>query len=86
VDECKPLVLGLSIGVCLLVCLFATLFKSYTKPPVLKSSRHGLTLAHCNVQLEDLRDTSLTLELHLSSFGPYSRFNSGYKEDKVSLS
>jgi len=31
--------------------------------------RQGLTLAHFKAQLEDLRDTSLTLEPNLSTFG-----------------
>jgi hypothetical protein len=33
----------------------------------------GLTLAHFKAQLEDLRDTSLTLELNVSTFGPHPR-------------
>ena len=37
-------------------------------------------------QLEDLRDTSLTLELNLSTFGPHPWVNLGHIEDKVSLS
>jgi len=46
----------------------------------------GLALAHFRAQLEDLRDTSLTLELNLSTFGPHPRENSDYVGDKVSLS
>ena len=44
----------------------------------------GLTLAHFKAQLEDLRDTSLTLELNLSIFGQPPRVNLGYMGDKVS--
>jgi hypothetical protein len=33
----------------------------------------GHTLAHFRAQLQDLRDTSLTLELNLSTFGTHSR-------------
>ena len=51
-----------------------------------RTSRHGLTLVHFSAQLEDLRDTSLTLELNLSTFGAYPRINLGYVGDKVSLS
>ena len=46
----------------------------------------GLTLAHFRAQLEVLRDTSLTLELNLSTFGTHPRVNLGYMGDKVSLS
>jgi len=35
-------------------------------------------------QLEDLRDTSLTLELSLSTFGPHPRVNLGGVGDNVS--
>jgi hypothetical protein len=42
-------------------------------------SQHGqgLTLVHCSAQLEDLRDTSLTLELNLRSFGTHPLVNLG---------
>jgi hypothetical protein len=46
----------------------------------------GLTLVHFRAQLEDLRDTSLTLELNLSTFGKHPRVSMGYMGDKVSLS
>jgi hypothetical protein len=46
----------------------------------------GLTLDHFSVQLEDLRDTSLTLELNLSTFGTHPRVNLDYSWDKVGLS
>jgi len=46
----------------------------------------GLTLAHFRAQLEDLRDTSLTLELNLSTFGTHPRVTLAYMEDKVCLS
>jgi len=46
----------------------------------------GLTLAHSRAQLEDLRGTSLTLEINLSTFGPHPRVTLGHMEDIVSLS
>jgi len=46
----------------------------------------GLTLAHFRAQLEDLRDTLLTLELNLSIFGTHPRVTLGCMGDKVSLS
>ena len=46
----------------------------------------GLTLAHFRAQLEDLRDTSLTLELNLSTLGPHPRVTLGYMGDNLSLS
>jgi len=58
--------------------------------PVPKPGRcamgQGLTLAHFKAQLEDLRDTSLTSELNLSTLGPHPRVNMGCVVDKVSLS
>jgi len=51
-----------------------------------KARMHGLTLAHFTAQLEDLRDTSLTLELKLSSFGTYPRVHVAYVRDGVRLS
>ena len=48
--------------------------------------QQGLTLAHFRAQLEDLRDTSLTLELNLSTFGTHPRINLCYMGDRVSLS
>jgi hypothetical protein len=45
----------------------------------------GLTLAHFRAQLEDLRDTSLTSELNLSTFGTHPLAHLGYVGDKVSL-
>ena len=50
---------------------------SRPRPPC----RQGLTLAAFNAQLEDLWDTSLTLELNLSTFGTHPHMG-----DKVSLS
>jgi hypothetical protein len=38
----------------------------------------GLTLAHFRAQPEHLRDTSLTLELNLSTFGTHPRVNLDY--------
>jgi hypothetical protein len=48
----------------------------------------GLTLAHFRAQLEDLRDgnTSLTLELNLSTFGTHPRLMLDYMGDTVRLS
>jgi hypothetical protein len=48
--------------------------------------RQGLTHAHFRVQLEDLRDTSLTFELNLSTFGTHPRVRLGFMRDNVSLS
>jgi len=49
-------------------------------------ARQGLTLAHFKAQLEDLRDTLLTLELNLSTFGTHARVNLGYTGEIVSFS
>jgi hypothetical protein len=49
-------------------------------------STQGLALADFKAQLEDLRDTSLTLELNLSTFGPHPRVILGCVGDKLSLS
>jgi hypothetical protein len=46
----------------------------------------GLTLAHFGAQLEDLRNTLLTLELILSTFWTHPPVTLGYIGDKVSLS
>jgi hypothetical protein len=46
----------------------------------------GLTLAPFRAQLEDLRDTSLTLELNSSTCGTHSRINVGHMGDKLSVS
>jgi hypothetical protein len=40
-------------------------------PDVSAAYQQGLTLPHFTPQLEDLRDTSLTSELNLSTFGPH---------------
>jgi hypothetical protein len=54
---------------------------------VARDDEQGLyTLAHFGAQLEDLRDTSLTLKLNLSTFGTHPRVNLGYMGDNVSLS
>jgi hypothetical protein len=37
----------------------------------IESCMQGLTLAHFRAQLEDFRDTSLTLELNFSTFGTH---------------
>ena len=50
------------------------------------ASHQGLTLAHFRAQLEDLRNTSLTLELNMSTFGTHPRVHLAYMGDKVSLS
>jgi hypothetical protein len=46
----------------------------------------GLTLARFKAQLEDHRDTSLTLELNLCTFGTHPRVNLRQMGDKASLS
>ena len=46
----------------------------------------GLTLVHFSAQLEDLRDTSLTLLINLSTFGKRPRVTLGYMGDTVSSS
>ena len=46
----------------------------------------GLTLAHFKAQLEDLRDTSLTSQLNLSTFGTHPRVKLGYMGDRASFS
>ena len=51
----------------------ATSADGHTAP----TDSQGLTLAHFRAQLEDLRDTSLTLDLNLSSFGTHPRVNVG---------
>jgi len=43
----------------------------------LKAARQGLTLAHFRAQLDDLPDTSLTLELNLSILGTHPRVHLG---------
>jgi len=45
---------------------------------MLPATGQGLTLAHFTDQLEDLRDTSLTLELNLSTFGTHPRVTLGH--------
>jgi len=52
----------------------------------MRSRGQGLTLAHFRAQLEDLRDTSLTLELNFRTFGTHPRVDLGHMGDKVSLS
>ena len=46
----------------------------------------GAYPAHFTAQLEDLRVTSLMLELNLSTLGTHPRVNLGHMWDKVSLS
>ena len=50
------------------------------------TSHQGLTLAHFTAQLKDLRDSSLTLELNLSTLGTHPRVNLGQMGDRVRLS
>ena len=54
-------------------------------PASASPASQGLTLAHFRAQLEDLGDTSLTLQLDLSTFGTHPRANLGHMGDKVSL-
>jgi len=42
----------------------------------------GLTLAHFRAQLEDLRATSLTLELNSSTFGTHPQVKLGHMGTK----
>jgi len=51
-------------------------------PPGSAAATQGLTLAHFRAQLEDLRDTSLTLELNLSTFGTHPPANLGHMGTK----
>jgi hypothetical protein len=51
-----------------------------------RAARQGLTLAHFKAQLDDIRDTTLTLELNLSTFGTHPRAPLGHVGDRVSLS
>jgi len=46
---------------------------------------HGPTFVHFSAQLEDLRDTSLTSELNLSTFGTHRRAEFVCVGNKVSL-
>jgi len=55
-------------------------------PTTLPAPSQGLTLARFRAQLEDIQDTSFTLELNLSTFGPHSRVSLGCVGDKVSFS
>jgi hypothetical protein len=59
---------------------------AYTRS--LQSSTRGPSghNAHVTAQLEDLRDTSLTLDFNLSTFEIHRRVSLGYMGDKVSLS
>ena len=50
------------------------------------TAAQGLTIAHFKAQREDPRDTSLTLELNLSTFGPHPPFNMGHMGNKAILS
>jgi hypothetical protein len=50
------------------------------------SPRQGLTLFHFRAQLEDLRDTSLKLQINPSTFGTHPRVDLNHMGDKVSLS
>jgi hypothetical protein len=56
-------------------------------PNALSSStpRQGLTLVHFRAQLEDLRDTSLTSELNLSTFETHPWVDLGCMGNEVSL-
>ena len=56
-----------------------------TDPSGFEAGGLSHTLVHFSAQLEDLRDTSLTLELILSTFGPHPRVNLGRMGGKASL-
>jgi hypothetical protein len=66
-----------------------TLFRQlYYVVVTLSTVGQGLTHAPFKAQLEDLRElgnTSLHVELKLSTFGPRPQVNLGYMGDKVSL-
>jgi hypothetical protein len=83
VDGCKPMLMGVveAGGV---RSLYAGLGPAMMG--IVPYGGKGLTLAHFRAQLEVLRDTSLTLELNLRSFGTHPRFNLDYMGDKASLS
>jgi hypothetical protein len=51
-----------------------------------EQARQGPTLAHFRAQLEDLQDTSLTLDLNLRTFGTHPWVRLGRMGDIVSLS
>jgi hypothetical protein len=76
VDECKPLP-GSSSGHCSLATSTSALAS------LLAARGQGLTLAHFRAQLEDLRDTSLTFELNMGTFGSHPRVQLGHMGDKV---
>jgi len=50
----------------------------------LEPRNQGLTLVHFTAQLDDLRDTALTLQVNLSTFGTHPRANLSYMGDRVS--
>jgi len=58
VDECEPLP------------VFCSSAANATVSPTVTQGR---ALIHFRAQLEDLRDTSLTLQLNLSTFGTHPR-------------
>jgi hypothetical protein len=70
-----------SPAMCSFTCACACAFwlASLTRQQMRGGQRQGLTLAHH-------RDTSLTLQLDLSTFGTHPRVNLGYMGDRVSLS
>ena len=68
-DECKPLNGGV------------VYLDKYLNPA---GKWQGLTLAHFKAHLEHLRDTSLTLQLNLSTLGTHPRLNLGHMGDEVS--
>jgi len=95
VDECKPLPVwyppaAMNSAETLAECLSSAVVLGARSriirtmsvcPP--KAATQGLTLAHFRAQLEDLRDTTLTLELNLSTFGTHPRVNLAYMKNRV---
>ena len=94
-DECKPLPTTSTAS-----RRFSSTAAAALPPPTVCAVQQRLTLAHFRAQIENLRDTLLTLELNLitfgphpqvnllnlSTFGPHPRVNLGYMVDTVSSS
>jgi len=78
VDECKPLTCGSTR-----TWWWKRLGRSRFRPT---TPRQGLTLAHFTAQFEDLRGTSITFELNVSTFGTHPRVSWVYMGHYVSLS
>jgi len=87
VNECKPLPLIKMQRFTRLRAIASSRVTRHHAMHIRRTAENqGLTPAHFKAQLEDLRDTSLTLELNLSTFGPHPRINMGWVGRKVSFS